>query len=171
MLAHSRWKHVLNHYKDKQWVYFSIYKILGYWIGTRQKSACGKSFSCRLSLSAARNAITKAIDNVTFGFSFRILVFFPFYESLNITVSKRYGFFSVFSSHNPKTSDRRPWIENGKGFDVHSSTWPSGVKGEWRVNSWLVISNMREKILCFVTRFVAAFLRAGNPSIAPKFIR
>ena len=32
-------------------------------------------------------------EQVTFGFSFRILVFFLFYESLNVTVCKRYGFF------------------------------------------------------------------------------
>ena len=31
-----------------------------------------------------------------------------------------------------KYSDKRHWIENGEGFAVHSSTWPSGVKGVWR---------------------------------------
>ena len=35
------------------------------------------SSSCRFSFSAARNAITKAAEYVTFGFSFRILIFFP----------------------------------------------------------------------------------------------
>ena len=44
--------------------------------GTRPESACSKSSSCRFSLSASRNDITKATDNVTFGFSIRILVFF-----------------------------------------------------------------------------------------------
>ena len=46
--------------------------------GTRRKLACCKSLSCWFSSSAARNTITKAIEYVTFGFSFRILVFFPF---------------------------------------------------------------------------------------------
>ena len=53
--------------------------------GTPLKSACGKSFSCRLSFSAARNAITKATEYVTFGFCFHILVFFTFKLTLNIT--------------------------------------------------------------------------------------
>ena len=44
----------------------------------RPKSACGKSPSCRISFSAARKAITKAIENITFGFSSRVLVFFPY---------------------------------------------------------------------------------------------
>ena len=42
------------------------------------KWACGKFSSRRFSLSAARNAVTKATKYITFGFSFRILVFFPF---------------------------------------------------------------------------------------------
>ena len=42
------------------------------------RSAHGKSSSRRFSLSAARNAIIKTTEYVTFGFSFRILVFFHF---------------------------------------------------------------------------------------------
>ena len=53
--------------------------------------------------------------------------------------------FQCFSGHGPKNFDKRPWIENGEGFAVHSSTRPSGAKGEWRVRSWLAISNTREK--------------------------
>ena len=52
----------------------------------RPKSSCGNSPSCRISFSAARKAITKATENITFGFSSRILVFFP------------YGFF-IHQSH------------------------------------------------------------------------
>ena len=44
--------------------------------GTQEKVARGKSSSCRFS--AATNAFTKAKEYVTFGFSFRVLVFFPF---------------------------------------------------------------------------------------------
>ena len=69
-----------------------------YFLGTQQKSACNKSSSCRFSFSAARNAITKATEYVTHGFSFRILVFFSFWESLNVTVCKRYVFFSVLAA-------------------------------------------------------------------------
>ena len=46
--------------------------------GKRPKSASGKSSSCRFSSSAGRNANTKATEYVAFGFSFSILVFFPF---------------------------------------------------------------------------------------------
>ena len=41
------------------------------------KSACGKSFNCRFSSLATRNAISKATEYVTFGFYFHILVFSP----------------------------------------------------------------------------------------------
>ena len=43
--------------------------------GTQEKAACGKSSGCLFS--AARNAIIKAKEYVTFGFSSRVLVFFP----------------------------------------------------------------------------------------------
>ena len=43
--------------------------------GTQEKAACGKSSSCRFS--AVRNSITITKEYVTFGFSFRVLVFFP----------------------------------------------------------------------------------------------
>ena len=46
--------------------------------GKRPKSASDKSSSRRFSFSAERNANTKATEYVTFGFSFSILVFFPF---------------------------------------------------------------------------------------------
>ena len=55
-------------------------------LGKRPKSVSGKSSSCRFSFSAERNANTKATEYVTFGFSFSILVFFLFLESLNLTV-------------------------------------------------------------------------------------
>ena len=51
--------------------------------GKRPKSASGKSSSCPFSFSdrmkkKVRNAKTKATEYATFGFSFSILVFFPF---------------------------------------------------------------------------------------------
>ena len=38
--------------------------------GARPRSACGKSFSCRFSLSAARNVITKVTEYAVSDFSF-----------------------------------------------------------------------------------------------------
>ena len=112
--------------------------------GKRPKSACGKSSSCRFSLLAARNAITKATEYVTLGFSFRILVFFTFLESLNLTACEQYGFFNVLAAIIWGSPDKLPWIENREGFAVQ--TWPSGAKGDWRVSNWLAISSTREKI-------------------------
>ena len=145
-----RWNNIkINKRHNFQNTKFSVIDLvltqIGNHSGTRPKSACGKSSSRRFSFPAARNAITKATEYVTFGFSFRILVFFSFYESLNVTVCKQHRFFSVSVALILKNSDKRPWIENGEGFAVHSSTWPSSAKGEWRVSSLLAISNAREK--------------------------
>ena len=83
---------------------------------------------------------------LNFRFFFWYIVFFPFLESLNFTVSQRYRFFSVLTATIRESSDKLPCIENREGFAVHSSTWPSGAKGEWRVSSWLAISTHVEKI-------------------------
>ena len=93
------------------------------------KADCSKSFSCRFSFSATRYAIIKATEYVIFGFLFAfILVSFPSQESLNVTVCKRYGFFSVSVAIIQKYFDKQPWIENGEGdfvIDTHSLTCPS----------------------------------------------
>ena len=125
--------------------------------GSRPKSAYGKSFSARFPFSAARNFIINDTEYLGFGFLFRILVFFPSLQSLNV------------SSHKPKKFDKRPWIGNCEGFAVYSSNRRSGAKEEWRFSSWLAISNTREKDSYFFQRVVTAFLRAGNPSITPQF--
>ena len=74
-------KKALNHYKNNgrnfQYTKFSVIDRVSL-SGTRPKSACGKSFSNRLSFSAVRNVITKATKNITFGFFFSYLVFFRF---------------------------------------------------------------------------------------------
>ena len=64
-------------YKNKLSV-FDFYMTHTNLSATLIKLARGKSISCRFSLSAARNAITKTTECVTFGFSFRNLVFFTF---------------------------------------------------------------------------------------------
>ena len=149
-MAHSLWEHALNHYKTNkgpnfQYAKFPVIDLLltdrRNLSVTRPKSAHGKSSSCRFSFSATRNASTEATKYVTFGFPFHILVFFLFEESLNVSVRKRYIFFSVLAAIIRKNFDKQTWIENGEGFTVHSSTWPSGAKGEWRISSWLAISN------------------------------
>ena len=63
-------------------------------VHNQNQQSCGKSSSCRFSLSAASNNITKVICN--FRFFFSILVFLPFQESLKVTVCKRCGFLSGF---------------------------------------------------------------------------
>ena len=57
-----------------------------------------------------REMLTPKHECVTFGFSFSILVFFPFWESLNLTVCQQYVFFRVLTAM------------------IRGSTWPSGAK-------------------------------------------
>ena len=115
--------------------------------GKRPKSASGKSFSCRFSFPATKNANTKGTEYVTFGFSFCILVFFsPFRKVWTALSVSDTDFFSVLAAIIRESSDKLPCIENREGFAAHSSTWPSGAKGEWRISSWLAISTHVGKI-------------------------
>ena len=86
---------VFNIQNSQLWTLSSLTEEI--FLGTQPKSAGIKSSSCRFLFSAARNPIAKATEYVTFGFSFRILVFFPFYKCLNVTVCKRQEFFSVLA--------------------------------------------------------------------------
>ena len=126
-------------------------------LGTQPKSACSKSSSTRFSFSAARNAITKTTKYVTFGFYVRILVFSPLERTLSVS----------YSGHNPRKFRQTTLDWEWWGFAVHSSPWPSGTKGEWRVSTWLAISNTSVKISNFFTCVFTAFLTAGNPCITP----
>ena len=107
-------------------MYYFVYHINTIALYWQEKSTLLLNESCRFLLSAAWNAITKATEYVTFSFSFRILVFLPFWQSLNVTVCKRYGFFSVLAAILRTNPDKRPWIENSESFAVHSSL------AEWR---------------------------------------
>ena len=105
--------------------------------GKRPISADRKSSSCRFSFSDERNANTKANEQVTFGFSFSILVFFAFQESLNFTVCQRYGFLSVLAAVIRESSDKQlvsrivnalPFIHQPdrmapKASDVSAADW------------------------------------------------
>ena len=123
--------------------------------GTQPKLACGKSSNCRFDW--IRN----------FRFFFPCFGFFSPLSKVWMSLSVSDRIFQCFSSHNVKKfwQYKRPWIENSEGFFVHSYIWASGAKGEWRVNSWLAISNTRKKIRDFFTCVVTAFLNAGNPRI------
>ena len=83
---------------------FSVFELVLTDRMYRPKSACSKSSSCRFSFSATRNAISKATEYVTFSFSYRILVFFPFQESLNATICKRQEFSNVLAAIIRKNS-------------------------------------------------------------------
>ena len=62
------------------------------------------------------SAITKVTEYVTFGFSFRILFFFPFRKSLNVTVCKRYEVFSVLAATIRENFEKQPWIGKGEAL-------------------------------------------------------
>ena len=108
--------------------------------GKRPKSARGKSFSCRFSFSAERNANTKAAEYLTFDFSFSILFSSPsrkVWASLSVSDT---DFFSVLAAIIRGFSRQTACIENREGFAVHSPAWPSDAKGEWLFSSWLAFS-------------------------------
>ena len=75
-------------------------------------SSATKSSSCRVLFSAARNATTKATDYLTF----------PFRETLNVIVYKRYRFFSVLAAIIRENLDKQQWIEKSEGYTIHLST-------------------------------------------------
>ena len=142
-----RWKNALNHdYKNNNGrnFQFTKFSFIDFVLtdrrslsGKQPKSASGKSSSCRFSFSAERNADTKATEYATSGFSFSILVFFPFQESLNLIVCQRYGFFSVLTAIIRESSDKQlvlrivkalPFIHQPdrvapKASDVSAADW------------------------------------------------
>ena len=148
-----------GHNVDKQ---NSQLLTLSFW----EKLACGKSSSSWCLLSVARNVIAKATEYASFGFSFCVLVFHPFYKWLKVTSCKQYRFFSVLTAIILENSNKWPWIGNGEGFAINLSTWVNGTKSKWWVSSWLALSNTCKKILFFFfTWVVMVLLRAGNPCI------
>ena len=138
-----------------QWTKFSVIEFVlidrKNHSGKRPKLSFGKSSSGRFSFLVARNSITKATKYVTFSFSYRILIFFPFLESLNFTVCKRqYGYFSFIAAIiNPKifrqTTMDWEWWRLCRSFINLTEWW----KGVWHVSIWLAISNTREQNIVF----------------------
>ena len=100
--------------------------------------------------NAERNANTKATEYVTFDFS---CPFRKVWTSLSISDTD----FFVFSRQNSWKLRQTSCIENREGFAVHSSTWPSGAKGEWRCSSWLAISRHVKKYDFFSRVLVQLF--------------
>ena len=127
------------------WYELGVYKRCSHWSNIRVFAVVPVSFG------------SSSTEYATFGFSFSILVFFSRKVWTSLSVSDKD--FLVFSHHNLRKLRQTTCTENCKGFDVHSSTWPSGAKGEWRVSSWLAVSTHVKKYDIVVT----AFLRAGNP--------
>ena len=59
--------------------------------------------------------------------------------------------FLCFRHHNSRKLRRTTSREN---FALHSSTWPSGAKGEWRVSSRLNINTLEKiRYTCVATAF------------------
>ena len=113
--------------------------------GARPKSACGKYFSCRFSLSAAGNAITKATEYIISGFSFSS----PsrkVWMSLSISDTD----FQCFILLNPKKFWQKTFIFiNLKAAD-------------WRYQT-------QEKKPYYFYMCCYGFLRAGCPCVTPHY--
>ena len=51
----------------------------------------------------------------------------------------------------------RHCLQDGEGFAVLSSTWPTDAKCDWSVSSWLAISNTRKKFDTFLRVLLLLF--------------
>ena len=89
-------------------------------------------------------------EMITFGFSFIFyyIGFLPLLEFEPLCLSAIRNF-KCFSRHNSRKLRQTTCIENRENFAVHSSTWPSGAKGGWRVSSWLAISTHVKNTIFF----------------------
>ena len=75
-------------------------------------------------------------------------------------------FFGVLAGIIQESSEKLLCIENSEGFAVHSSTWPIGAKGEWRVSSWLAIStNVKKKNNTIISHVCCYGFSQGRKSL------
>ena len=141
-----RWKNALNHKNNNGRNFqFKKFSFIAFVLsdrrslsGKRPKSASGKSSSCRFSFSAERNANTKATEYATFDFSFSILVFFPFLESLNLIVCHRYGYFSVLAAIIRENSDKQLVLRIVKALPfIHQPDWVVPKESDVQAADWL----------------------------------
>ena len=111
--------------------------------GTRPKSACGKTSNCRFCSQLRGIPLPKPLSTQL---SLFLFVYWFSSPSRKVWTSPSVRDTDFLAAMIRESSDKLPCIENREGFAVHLSTWPSGAKGEWRVSSWLAISNTREKM-------------------------
>ena len=71
--------------------------------------------------------------------------------------------FLVFNRHDLRKLRQTTCIENREGFAVHSSTWPNGAKGEWRISSWLAASTYVKKCDIFLRVLLRLFSEPEIP--------
>ena len=118
-----RWRNALNHNKDNNGLKFEYTKFLLCPYRHRKSFR----YSVKIGLwQIFQLSLSTSLFIFWFSSSFR--------KGLNVTVYKRYGFFSVLAAIIRENFDKRPWIKNGGGFAVLSAIWPCGTKGEWRVS-------------------------------------
>ena len=134
-------KNMLNHYyyKNNNGRNFQYKKILSYWLCPyRQKksfrytakAACGKSFSCRFSFLAARNAITKATE-----YAGNFLVFWfsspsrKFWTSLSVSDT---NFLVFYRSKSEKIPKNNHGLRIVKALLFIHQTDRVARKGEWK---------------------------------------
>ena len=167
----SRWKNMLKVpttktnngcFSNFQYTKFSVIDLVltdkrnlsGKW----PKSACGKSVDF-CSQSWEIHYQSHSLHN--FWFFFLYFGFLPLLEKF------ARGFFSVLEAIIQKNCNKQPRIENGEGFAIHLSTWLSGTKGkDVSAADWLYQTHVKKYCIFFMW-VVSAFLRAGNPWIAP----
>ena len=91
----------------------------------------------------------------TFGFSFSKLVFFPFYEGLNLIVCQRYGFFSALAAIIRESSVKQLVLRIVKALPFNYQ--PDRVAPKASVSSWLAISTHVKKYEIFSSALLRLF--------------
>ena len=151
-------KKALNHYKTTMGVIFNIKKklsVIDFYMtytnisATLIKLARGKSTSCRFFALSCEKCHYQNHWMRNFRLFFSQFGFLYILGKFERQCLKTIRIFQYFTSQDTRKFRLTTWIENGEGFAVHLLTWPSGAKGEWRVSSWLAISNKVKKYRIF----------------------
>ena len=90
----------------------------------------------------------KCVGARRYEISLRVFNWIAHEWGVELNTRRELSYLKVTMYHFLSYKQNNYWlIENGEGFAVHSTTWPRGAKGDWRVSSWSAISNTRGKIM------------------------
>ena len=109
----------------------------------------------------------KPLNTLLSVFLFRILVFFPFQKSLNVTVCKRHEFFILIAAIIENKNDLGLRVVKALPF-IHQPDREARKANDVSTAYWRYQTLVKKKAY-FFTSVITAFLRAGNPCLTPQF--